>query len=305
MTEKWFLSFCFDKPQDVAQVSVRAGVLIAGGDQLHRMLRGNQGIQSRPAPFEEPIRAVAVEPVKPHRCAVATDTGIAVFDLKAADGGYHSLRFPPGEPMPLALAWGKVNGRWMLHVLRDDQLVVRPAPPDELMELPLPGAVGLGYDDEGTVAIVTDGSPPLMYLSNDGEQWNYRGVATSEPIGEGTLVHVALARTGSAIAIEGEGVWTSKGREEPFTPCEPLALAGAIAFDERGSLYAAVHEPLVEAIVRVDPDGTMEHICELASEGGDVPRITSLAWDASRQTLWGASSVGLLLMRAPKAKMPS
>jgi hypothetical protein len=305
MPEKWFLSFCFDKPQDVAQVSVRAGVLVAGGAQMHRMLRGNQGIQSREAPEGEPIRAVAVEPVAPYRCAVASDHGIAVFDFKAADGGHQSLRFPPGEPKPVALAWGKVKGRWMLHVLRDDQLVVRPAPPNELEELPLPGALTLANDDEGTVAIVTDGSPPLMYVSDDGEQWNYRGVETSEPIRKGAEVHAALGRTGTAISIEGEGVWTSKGRTEPFTPCELLALAGAIALDERGALYAAVHEPLVEAIVRVDPDGTMEHIGELASKGGAVPRITSLAWDASRQTLWGASSVGLLLMRAPKAKMPS
>ena len=60
----------------------------------------------------------------------------------------------------------------------------------------------------------------------------------------------------------------------------------------------------VSRIIRVDPAGNATSILEMGStEDADAPEIASLSWDASRQTLWGASPVaGIFHQVAPGPK---
>jgi hypothetical protein len=230
-----------------------------------------------------------------------------VFDFHAQEGGYHSVQFEPAEPKPVELAWGMVNGRCMLHVLRDDHIVVRPSPPNNLDEIPLEGALALAYDDRGTLALFAASSPggaePRVYVSDNGEDWQYRVVQSPKLLGG--RVRVALGRNRAIVTIQGEGAWSSTALDEAFTPYKPLAAAGAIAFDE-GILFAAIRKSNGEAVIRVDEAGVTTRVAEIASSDGVAHQIAELAWDASRHTLWGACpQAGLVLMRAPDASLVS
>ena len=109
-----------------------------------------------------------------------------------------------------------------------------------------------------------------------------------------------------AFAVEHGGAFVSRAPERPFVPCEPLATAGPIEFEgptSDAALFGATHKPAFTSILRVDTDGIALRIADFGADAGPTPEITGLAWDASREMIWGASpQMGLVTCTAPGAR---
>src|SRR5262249_13826778 len=119
-------------------------------------------------------------------------------------------------------------------------------------------------------------------------------------------VHLAVADMAVAFAVEGDGVFVSRGQDEPFARCEPLAGAGPVEFEGSSSdaaLFGTTHAAGFVSIIRVDQEGAAVRIADFGSDAGPRPDLTALSWDATRKTLWGASpQMGLISCAAPSAK---
>jgi len=256
-----------------------------------------EALETRPFPFEdEEIRAVAVEPRRPHRCAVASDDYIVLFDFASDDKGYRHLRRDPTVAAKhKQLAWGLVNGRCVLHVLGDEGAVQRETPGQPSEEIPLENVVALANDANGMLAFVTNNDEtPTLYASDDGENWLFRQLPTT--IADDTSVHLAILGMTAAVSVDGE-LWISRGKDDPFASDESVASAGAIALGNDGAIY--VYDDQVAAVVRVDESGDATPVKEMQS------RVASLAWDESRKTLWAASRDALVMMGRPSTALLS
>ena len=109
-----------------------------------------------------------------------------------------------------------------------------------------------------------------------------------------------------AFSIGGGGAYVSRGDDDPFTRCDDLAAAGPLEFEgpsPDAALFGAIADGHAGAIVRVDRAGAAMRLAEYGSDGADRIEVASLSWDASRQTLWGASpQAGLVTQASPAAK---
>jgi hypothetical protein len=106
--------------------------------------------------------------------------------------------------------------------------------------------------------------------------------------------------------VDDGGVFVSRAAEAPFVACEPLATAGPIDFEGVSSdaaLFGATRHAGIVSITRVDHEGAALRIADFSSDGGVVPELTAISWDASREMVWGASpQMGLITCTAPSAK---
>jgi hypothetical protein len=276
---------------DLGTVSASDGLVVAaGGAKLHRIRPGTDGIQTRPYPFEDDgVLRVAVEPGC-RRWVALSYRHIVVFDTSNTEGYMH-LDFRAGDPEPWEIAWGKVNGESVMHMLDDTMEVSRPGP--ELAVLPLEHALKIASDRTGLLAILTGGDEEArLYVSGDGEQWLFRILDT---IHDEQSVHLAIDGMSAAVSHDGE-LWVSRGKDDAFELIEDIEDAGAVAFDGAGALFVATGEEGRAAIARIDVAGNAERIAEIE------PNIAELAWDASRDTLWAATSGGLWHARARKPR---
>src|SRR6202042_1138840 len=90
----------------------------------------------------------------------------------------------------------------------------------------------------------------------------------------------------------GWGAYLSRGADDDFVRCEGLLGGGALAFQGAApgaALFGACQDRTTTTIQRVDAGGAVLRIAELTISTGDPPRITAMAWDATRHVLWSAS----------------
>jgi hypothetical protein len=300
----WKGDLVLGEARTVYSVSVRDGLLIAGGDELFQLRPGAEGLQMRQLPSElgeGPVYAAAVEPRPQRRYAAATYESIVIFM------GDKLLRLGGEAPRATHLAWGSVGKSSGLYIRREDDLALQMKPDlSDLGEIPLEGVAALASDDAGAVALVlTTDDLPLAYVTKDGEQYFYRELADEIEL-TGRHVHLAVAGLAVAVSIDGQGAWVSRGQADPFVRCEALGRGGPLAFEgvsEQAALFGGVNEAATASIVRVEPDGSAFRIAELLARAGEPPRLSALAWDASRKKLWAASpQAGIVSAAAPRSQ---
>jgi hypothetical protein len=286
----WDVS-ALEQAREVSSVSAAGGLMLAGGaSALYRMRPGMHALQVRPFPFPGLIRAVAVEPTRPHRAAVVSDGELVLWDFARDAVGFQHVKLDPSAPKANALAWGMVKGRSVLHVLGDDNVVLRSMPGHPLEEIPLEGAVALVNDPNGLLGILTDDG--RLYVSDNGENWKFRQLPLTlfghEP-------HVAIRGMTAAIEVDG-ALWISRGEDDPFDHHEEVSQAGALAVGDDDAIYVVEFEGEARSLVCVRAGEDMTRILETTS----AP--VSLAWDASRSALWWASEDGLVMVSAADSK---
>jgi hypothetical protein len=308
-SEAWACSFLFDSPRDVAAVSSRGGLVVAGGEELHVVRPGAENMSSRVPPLDiGRVLVAAAEPRAPWRYAIASAELVAVFFRSASGEQIVRLRPAPAGLVATHLAWGRADGASALHVRWDDGAIVRMKQDMSGVDTTdLPPMDALASDAEGVLAMVSFAGPePCAFVTRDGETLVSRPLPSLAPIARTQRVHLAVAGAAVAFAIDRDGAFVSRADDAPFVASAELASAGPLEFEGTTSdapLLGVLHGGGVATLVSVLPDGTALCIAEVQSEAGVTPEVTALSWDASRRTLWGASpQMGLVTCVAPDAK---
>jgi hypothetical protein len=307
--DAWECSFLFEPARAVRAVSCHGGLVVAGGEELHLLRPGAQRMSSRPPPLDiGPIVSAAAEPRAPFRYAVASEEMVAVFYRTKEGDQLMRLRPPPPGPPATHLAWGRADGASALYIRWDDGVVARlNQDMSDIETIDLPPMDAIAVDDAGVVAMVSFAPPtPRVYVGRDGEHFAFRPLPLEASVEPSQHVYLAVADMAVAFAVEDGGAFVSRAPEAPFVLSEPLATAGPVAFEGASSdaaLVGAIRGAAFASILRVDREGAAVRIADFGSDAGFVPELTELAWDASRQMVWGASpQMGLVLCTAPSAK---
>lgn len=313
-TDAWEIGPAFEKTGSIWSVSAQGGRVLVGGSELHRLKAGAQQWQRRDLPPDVYfIRHVAQEPWAPWRQAVASDEGLAIFMGKEGEGRIAHVSPVDTEASVTNLAWGRAGKRAALYVLWDDGEVARLFPEQGDQEvLSLPPMVALAGDGSGSIAMF-HWDEHTVYVSDGGERLPFRRVefpkewyeALPEQIEE--PFHMAVAGKAVALSIGWEGAFLSRDIEsEPFAKCEPLSLAGALAFESASpdaALFGAVITSSFASVVRVDASGDAVRLGDLSPERGPAVPFDEIAWDATRRRLFCVHrQAGLVAATAPDAK---
>jgi hypothetical protein len=134
---------------------------------------------------------------------------------------------------------------------------------------------------------------------------------------------LAVAGRAVAVSLEHGGVYLTRDLgDQPLERIDALSgrpqleqgepHGGTIVFDddESPALFAAVRRSGTEThLVRLAPDGSALRIAEIERDANDtlasLPLISSLAWDATRRTVWAAAGhAGILCSTAPGSPSP-
>jgi hypothetical protein len=305
--DAWDCSFVLEQARYVRGVNGRGGLVVAGGELLYMIRPGAERMMSREPPLDiGTVRIAAAEARPPWRYAVASDELVAIFYKTKTEDAIVRLRPAEHGGTATHLAWAREGNGSALYIRWDDGAIVRTkADMSGVDVLDVDPIDAIASDSSGALAMVCfveDGC--RVYLTRDGNKFEYNELEL--PGDTDSDVHLAVADQAVAISIGQGGAYVSRSAGAPFVRCEQLGAAGAIEFEGASSdaaLFGAVQTGTVTAILRVDKDGGAMRIAEFESEGGPVPEITALSWDASRHRLWGASpEMGLVTCTAPSAK---
>lgn len=307
-SQTWEVGFLFEQARPVRCVDVRNGMVIAGGDQLYLLRPGQEHIRYRDIPLDiGEVHLAAVEQRGERRYAFASQDMVALFVRRNNEDQILRIRPNPRGPVARHLVWAGTAGPCALYVLWDDGTLARlKADLSDMETLKLPAMGALAADDTGIVAMVSFAPEPRVFVSDDGEQLEFRPLPIAPPE-EPAQVFLAVAGTAVAVSFGGEAPMLSRGLDDPFVPCEALAGAGPLAFEgssPEAALFGAVSSGAEGWIARVERSGAAMCTAEFGTDGGGPPvEIASLAWDASRHKLWAASpQAGILTSVAPVAK---
>jgi len=314
VADAWEMGPAFEKTGSIWSVSAHAGRVLVGGSGLHRLRAGDQRWQYRELPDGVAfVRKAAQEPWAPWRQAVATDEGVAIFVGKEGEGRVAHVRPADESTYVTNLAWGRVGERSALFVLWEDGEVARLYPEEGDQDvLDLPPMAALASDSNGFVAMlawdelsvfVSDGSEKLQFRRIEFPKDWYEALPDQleDPF------HLAVAGKAVALSIGWEGAFVTRDIETmPFEKCEPLAHAGALAFEGSSpdsALFGAVVTDAFASIVRVDASGNAVRLGDLRPEQGRAFPFDELAWDATRRRLFAVHrQAGLVVATAPDAK---
>jgi hypothetical protein len=220
-------------------------------------------------------------------------------------------------PAATHLAWGTFEKQRVLYVRWADGGVGRVRLDlGEVESLEVMPMDALASDASGTLAMIAlRGDAPHALFTRDGVRFEERPAIRApeaamtmgaSPPNPARPVHLAVADTAIACAIEGWGAYVSRGIDDDFLPVEGLAPGGPLAFQGTAAgaaLFGATWTRMAGVIQRVDAAGAVQRIAETSATGADAPRITALAWDGSRNVLWSASpSAGLMKNEQPTEK---
>jgi hypothetical protein len=312
--DTWDIGTAFESEGSIMSVSAHAGRVLVGGRELRRMRAGDQGWQKRELPARiGMVWKVAQESRAPFRQAVASESGVAIFLGAEGDGRIAHIR-PIAEGVYVTnLAWGRAGQKSVLFILWDNGEVVRLVPGEGKHEtLALPPMTALAADGAGWVALlaweemrvyVTDGGPRFWFRRIDFTREWYDALppAIEDPM------HLAVAGRAVALSIGWSGAWVTRELETmPFEKIEPLAAAGALAFEGSSpdaALFGAVNDEAKTSVVRVDAYGRAVRLGDMLIDHGRAYPFDEIAWDATRRRLFAVHrQAGLVVATAPDAK---
>jgi hypothetical protein len=299
-----------DPPRLLRDVNGAGGHVIAGGDVLLGLRPGAENVGIRPDNDDllGTLIAVAAEQGPPWRFAVASAGGITLLGLP--NGQKLTLTAEGEESDVTHMAWANLGKEKVLYIrwaggtvgrLRLDLGTI-----EELHVMPMDA---IASDRNGSLVMIAarcDAKDAHALWTPDGLRLEERPVAVTFDGGDPDVrVHLAVADTAIAYAVDGKGTHVSRGIDEDFVPCEGLT-GGALAFQGTtadAAIFGVSWNKIVCGIDRVDAKGAAQRIIEMGSDQADAPSIVAIQWDQSRHALWGASpEVGLLRSNEPKAK---
>jgi hypothetical protein len=305
LSEAWPGGFVFDRARLVTHVAAGAGTVLAAGDAPYLLRPGATSFGRREIPPDlGDVAAIAVEPRRPSRLAVAGVGSVLIFDGERVDR--MRLRDPEAEVDKLAWGLSGTGDALALYALLNDGALLRIEPQTGgIDELELPPVDAIATDEAGNLVFACfDEESWCLDIHTRGERW-LRCVEAPNAM---STVELAVAGQTVAVSFLLGGVWASRGLREPFVEVGALLGGGPIAFqwtEGQAAVFGVDTDESAAGIVRVDSAGTALRIAEIHATGGAGPRIGRLAWDASRQTLWAAAGeAGLLCSTAPGAKVP-
>jgi len=309
----WELGPAFEKTGTIYSVSAHAGRVLVGGEGLHRLRAGAQGWQFRTLPEHASAWKVAQEPWAPWRQASASEEGVHILMGKEGKGRIARVQPTNRETFVTNLAWGRSGGRSALFVLWDDGEVVRLYPENAGQEtLGVPEMIALAGDSNGTIAMFTQ-EGATVYVTDGSENARFRAVefpkdwteALPEEFDE--PFHLAVAGNAVALSYGWRGAFVTRDIvSKPFEKCEPLSLAGPLAFEGTSpdaALFGGVCTDAFTSIVRVDASGHAVRIGDMAPDEGQVVPFDEIAWDETRHRIFAVHrQAGLIVATAPDAK---
>ncbi len=306
-TDAWDCGFVINPPRYVRGVSGRGGLVLAGGELIYMLRPGAETMVFREPPLDTgTVVVAAAEPRAPWRYAVASETLVALFFKNHKEDALVRLRPPDPNVTATHLAWARDGGDMVLFIRWSDGALVKTKPDmSGVDELDLPPMDAIASDASGVLALGSfmDGGC-RVYLTRNGRDLEYHQLdAPLDPDGH---LHLAVADRAIAAAVDRGGAHLSRDGGASFARCEQLATAGPLEFQGSttdAALLGVCATAALTSIVRVDRDGSAARIVEFGSDGGPVPELTDISWDASRQRVWGASpQMGLVACTAPGAK---
>jgi hypothetical protein len=315
--DAWELGFALDEDVQVASIEARGGMVVAGGVEIYTLRPGAAlWTGHAPPPYDVgPVRLVAVEPRGARRHAIASAETVTMFVKAERDGDIEGISASVPGSKVTHIAWGGMDGPSTLFFLRDDHVLYEmEADRSGGQALAIEPLHAIASDDRGVVAMVSlSARRPRVLVMSNGRRWEARVVDAE--VRPGASVQVAVADTAVALVVDEEYVLLSRARGEPFARVPALDLGenehgwrvGPVSFQgssRDAALLCARSEDDLERIIRVDQAGAAVSILEVAgTEIRDAPDIVSLSWDASRQTLWGATSdAGIFKVTPPEAR---
>jgi len=313
--DAWELSPAFEKTDPIFSVSAHAGrVLVGGSLGLHRLRAGDLQWQHRDLPGGvSSAWKVALEPWAPWRAAVGCEEGLAIF-LGPEGGGRIAHVRPKGERVDVRdIAWGRVGKRAVLYVVWENGELARLYPETQEQEvLDVPDVGALATDGSGSVAMF-DWEQWRVFLADPQGNMRFRAPEFSKEWYESlpdpidVPAHLAVAGRAVAFSIGWHGAFLSRDIDtEPLVRCEPLGLAGALAFEGRTSdaaLLAAPDGESASSIVRVDASGHATRVGDMLPVSGAAVPFDQIAWDDSRKKLFCVHrQAGVVVATAPDAK---
>jgi hypothetical protein len=300
--DAWAGGFVFDSPRWVSCVSVSGGsVLAAGREEMYLLGPGEVHMRKRPLPGGMKVAAeVAVEPRRRPRLVVCCPETISVLDGNALA----TLRDGDDGPGYDGVAWGKRPGGFALYILGGDSRLRRTQPEKGgVEEIPIEDVRTLASDGRGTIGVVSKTPEPRVWVTHDGDEWFWRAIP-AWPVSRPYSLAVAGDLAAVKLIYEGPA-WVSRRRGAPFEACEPLEDAGPLEFEGSGAdaaLFGVRPEGSTECVVRVEASGNAVQIARIEGDekAEEAPRVSNLAWDETRRTLWGAlPRIGLIKSEAP------
>jgi len=312
-SDGWELGPAFEKSSPIYSVSAHAGRVLVGASGLYRLRAGAQGWQHREVPEHGGAWKVAQEPWAPWRQAMASEEGIAILVGKEGEGRIAHIRPKDPENYVANLAWGRVGSRSALFALWENGEVMRIYPDKGKHEiLGLPEMLALAADSRGTLAMLAH-EGMAVYLMDGGPKAQFRAVEPPQdwldalPDPMDMPFHIAVAGKAVAVSVGWEGAFVTRDLvAQPFVKSEPLASAGALAFEGTSSdaaLYGVILTDAMTSIVRVDASGQAVRIGDVLPEKGPACPFDEIAWDESRRRLFAVHrQAGLVVATAPDAK---
>jgi hypothetical protein len=310
-SEAWIGGFATPTDRCVGSVSAAAGTVVAAGEVIYLLRPGSAAFLSREPPSGTgDIVAVAVEPRRPARFALAGIDSVTIYDPQLSSA---TVRFPPGHPEPVDLAWalGRDGETLSLYVLFDTGLLLRLVPGSRSFEdIDVPPVVAMAADEKGRLAFACfdeDNWELDVFVVTDARDGTCACRALEAPL---AMARATLALAGDCVAVsfELEGVWINRREDAPFERVEAMAEGHSIAFQggrTDSALFGGVGDAKGAAIVRVDAEGVAIRVGEVGTQEGTGPRLRKLAWDGSRRTLWAAAGpAGVLWSTEPGAGAP-
>jgi hypothetical protein len=305
----WSGGFALEMPSSTMSVAAAGGTVLAACEQLHLLRPGATRFDTRdPPPDFGDIMAVAVEPRRRGRVAMAGVDAVAVLDGDRLD----VVRLEKASLEFVDLAWGPAIGdaEAPLFIFTDDEKILRLVPGEsDFCALDLPPVSAMACNESGA----------LTFASFDEKDWSLDVHVALDPNADEHVVHnieapafvsnVYLAVNDAAVAVgfEREQHWLTRSPfHEPVTRVKAL-FDGPVAFQGQGAdapLFGVATKGDMIGLLRIDANGDVTRIGELAAPRSDeIPaRVTQLAWDPSRQALWvAAGSAGTLCLTAPGA----
>jgi hypothetical protein len=313
VSQAWPGGFVFEQARTITRVAAGAGTVLAAGDALYLLRPGATSFSTREIPADlGDVAAVAVEPRRPARFAVAGMDAVLIFRGEHVD----RVRLHDQEAEVGELAWGPSDKgtALALYALLSDETVLRITPETgEIDELDVPPVDAMAADEAGNLVLACfDEESWSLDIYTMGRSGSSSGTEAwlrcLEAPNSKSLVELAVAGPTVAVSFLSGAVWVSRGLREPFVEVGGLLGGGPVAFqgiEDNAALFGVDEDERAVGIVRKDAAWTALQIAEIHTAGGAGPRIGRLAWDASHQTLWAAAGeAGLLCSTAPGAKVP-
>lgn len=310
----WDHRFAVEPPLPLTVVAAAGGFVMAAGGALLVIDPGERALRKRDLEPGPAPAAVAIEPWAPHRQALAVGGTVSVFE--GPWPGDPILDFVLSDPTDAVthLGWARHAGESRLYLRQRSGQVSRIGMGGlaEVMNTPHASAIGADADGVlGLISLLPDDEANAWILPVEATSWDIRSL-TMVPVGSdgdaasNWTVQLSVCGKAFAFSLDEWGAmvsWEENEDDSKHFELPPTVFEGPLAFGSERVLFAAYNVEGQVRILRYERNVGVTCIARfgVGDDWEGVPAtVTSLAWDASRRSLWAASpELGLIEMTEP------